>query len=90
MILTTLGVLASISWRLTLLTLGAAPMLLRGDPAAAQAGSGGTPGPGPRRRGELTSTVAERLGAMKLIRAYGGEGGSRRASATRRSAIASG
>ena len=72
-ILTTLGVLASISWRLTLLTLGAAPLLViaiqqllkrlrRHARARAE------------EAGELTSTVAERLGAIRMIRAYGGEG----------------
>jgi len=63
-ILTTLGVLASISWRLTLLTLGAAPLLVvaiqqllkrlrRHARARAE------------EAGELTSTVAERLGAIR-------------------------
>ncbi len=72
LILTTLAVLAQLSWRLTLLTLAAAPLLLvcirvlltrlrrharaRADEA-----------------GEMTATVAERLGAVKLIRTYGGE-----------------
>ncbi|HKV74115.1 MAG TPA: ABC transporter ATP-binding protein [Gemmatimonadales bacterium] len=68
----TLAVLASISWRLTLLTLLAAPLLIlsiqkllgpirRNARAAAQ------------ESGELTATVSERLGAIRLIRAYNGE-----------------
>jgi subfamily B ATP-binding cassette protein MsbA len=72
LILTTLVVLAQISWQLTLLTLAAAPVLLIGiryllrrlrHHAKARA----------EEAGEMTATVAERLGAMKLIRAYGGE-----------------
>ena len=71
-LLGTLAVLASISWRLTLLTLLVAPLLIisiqkllgpirRNARAAAQ------------ESGELTATVSERLGAIRLIRAYGGE-----------------
>lgn len=72
LILTTLVVLAQLSWQLTLLTLAAAPLLLVGirlllrrlrQHARARA----------EEAGEMTATVAERLTAMKLIRAYGGE-----------------
>ncbi len=72
LILTTLAVLAQLSWQLTLLTLAAAPILLAGirlllrrlrHHARARA----------EEAGEMTATVAERLTAMKLIRTYGGE-----------------
>lgn len=72
LILTTLAVLAQLSWQLTLLTLAAAPLLLVGirqlltrlrAHARARADEAG----------EMTATVAERLGAVKLIRTYGGE-----------------
>ena len=72
LILTTLAVLAQLSWRLTLLTLAAAPVLMIGIrfllrrlryQARHRA----------EEAGEMTATVAERLSAMKLIRAYGGE-----------------
>ncbi len=72
LILTTLLVLAQLSWQLTALTLAAAPALLVGIRALlrrlrhqARARSD--------EAGEMTATVAERLGALKLIRAYGGE-----------------
>ncbi len=70
--LVTLTILATISWRLTLLTLATAPLLLLGvrvlilrlrrhaDERV-------------RARGDLTGIAAERLGAMKLIRAAGTE-----------------
>jgi subfamily B ATP-binding cassette protein MsbA len=72
LILGTLLFLASISTRLTLLTLAAAPVLIVGIRLLLRR---------LRRharlwqeeQGELTATVSERLGAMKLIRAYGGE-----------------
>jgi subfamily B ATP-binding cassette protein MsbA len=72
LILGTLAFLATISPRLTLITLGTAPILVFGIRALL----------GRLRRhsrlwqeeqGQLTATVSERLGAMKLIRAYGGE-----------------
>ena len=72
LILTTLAVLAQLSVPLTLLTLAAAPLLLVGirqlltrlrKHARARADEAG----------EMTATVAERLGAVKLIRTYGGE-----------------
>ncbi|MGH7702582.1 MAG: ABC transporter ATP-binding protein, partial [Gemmatimonadales bacterium] len=71
-ILTILAVLLQISWRLTLLTLATAPILILGVQAL-------------RRRlrqhsraraeeaGELVATVAERLSAIRLIRAYRAE-----------------
>ena len=73
LIVTTLLVLAQLSWRLTLITLAAAPLLLfaiRGlltslrKHARARADEAGN----------MTATVAERLAAVKLIRTYGGEG----------------
>jgi len=72
LILGTLAFLATISPRLTLITLATAPILILGIRALL----------GRLRRhsrlwqeeqGQLTATVSERLGAMKLIRAYGGE-----------------
>jgi len=72
LILGTLAFLATISPRLTLITLATAPILIFGIRALL----------GRLRRhsrlwqeeqGQLTATVSERLGAMKLIRAYGGE-----------------
>ncbi len=71
-ILTTLVILATISLRLTLLTLATAPILVFGIRGLLRR---------LRRhsrlwteeQGELTATVTERLGAMKLIRAYGSE-----------------
>lgn len=73
-VLTTLFILSQISVRLTLLTLAFVPLLvlllqalLRRLRQHAQARA--------RERGEITSTVAERLGAIRLIRAYGEEAG---------------
>jgi subfamily B ATP-binding cassette protein MsbA len=69
---TTLFILSQISIRLTLLTLAFVPVLVLGlqvlvrrlrSHAQARA----------RERGEITSTVTERLGAIRLIRAYGEE-----------------
>jgi subfamily B ATP-binding cassette protein MsbA len=68
-ILVTLVLLAGISWRLTLLAVGAAPLLVLGLRVVLRR---------LRRHardraeewGEITSYVTERLGAMKLIRAY--------------------
>ena len=66
----TLFVLSQISWRLTLLTLAVVPLLLVGVQALlkrlrrhARART--------QERAEVTSTVAERLGAIRLIRSYG-------------------
>ena len=72
LILGTLAFLATISPRLTLITVATAPILIFGIRGLL----------GRLRRhsrlwqeeqGQLTATVSERLGAMKLIRAYGGE-----------------
>jgi subfamily B ATP-binding cassette protein MsbA len=69
---TTLVILSQISLRLTLLTLAFVPFLILGlqglirrlrSHAQARA----------HERGEITSTVAERLGAIRLIRSYGEE-----------------
>jgi subfamily B ATP-binding cassette protein MsbA len=66
----TLFVLSQISWRLTLLTLAVVPLLLVGVQALlkrlrrhARART--------QERAEVTSTVAERLGAIRLIRSHG-------------------
>jgi len=71
-ILTTLAILATVSLRLTLITLLAAPVLVLGIQQLltrlrrhARVWA--------QHRGELTATVSERLGAIKLIRAYGAE-----------------
>jgi ATP-binding cassette, subfamily B, bacterial MsbA len=72
LILSTLVILATISWRLTLLTLATAPVLVFGIRVLLKR---------LRRharlwtqeQGELTATVSERLGAIKLVRAFGGE-----------------
>ncbi len=69
---TTLFILTQISVRLTLLTLAFVPLLVLGlqvllrrlrSHAKARA----------RERGEITATVTERLGAIRLIRSYGEE-----------------
>ena len=69
---TTLVILTQISIRLTLLTLAFVPflilglqVLLRRLRSHAQARA--------RERGEITATASERLGAIRLIRAYGEE-----------------
>jgi ATP-binding cassette, subfamily B, bacterial MsbA len=69
---TTLVILSQISLRLTLLTLAFVPFLVLGLQTLvrrlrrhAQARA--------EERGEITSTVAERLGAIRLIRSYGEE-----------------
>lgn len=69
---TTLIILSQISARLTLLTLACVPILVFGLQSLvrrlrrhAQERA--------RERGEITSTVAERLGAIRLIRSYGEE-----------------
>lgn len=72
LIVGSLAVMGLTSWRLTLVTLAAAPILVWGmqlllkrlrHHARAWADE----------RGQLTSTVSERLGAIKLIRGYGAE-----------------
>ena len=72
LVATTLVILTQISVRLTLLALAFVPFLVLGLQALlrrlrshAQARA--------RERGEITSTVSERLGAIRLIRAYGEE-----------------
>jgi subfamily B ATP-binding cassette protein MsbA len=71
-VVTTLVILSQISLRLTLLTLAFVPVLVVGlqlllrrlrSHARARA----------HERGEVTSTVSERLGAIRLIRSYGEE-----------------
>ena len=69
---TTLVILSQISLRLTLLTLAFVPLLVLGLQTLlrrlrrhAQARA--------QERGEITATVAERLGAIRLIRSYGEE-----------------
>ncbi|MFL5447021.1 MAG: ABC transporter ATP-binding protein [Gemmatimonadales bacterium] len=71
-VVTTLFILSQISIRLTLLTLAFVPLLvlglqilLRRLRSHAQARA--------RERGEITATITERLGAIRLIRAYGEE-----------------
>lgn len=72
MVLATLALMISISWRLTLMVLALAPVLVIGVQAVvarlkhhAHAFT--------HERGELTATVTERVGAIKLIRAFGAE-----------------
>jgi subfamily B ATP-binding cassette protein MsbA len=72
LVATTLVILTQISVRLTLLALAFVPFLVLGLQALlkrlrshAQARA--------KERGEITSTVSERLGAIRLIRAYGEE-----------------
>lgn len=71
-LIVTLAILSQISWRLTLLVLATAPFLVLGMRlllrqlrrySRARADE----------RGAITATVAERIGAIKLIRAYGEE-----------------
>jgi subfamily B ATP-binding cassette protein MsbA len=73
-IVVTLLILSQISWRLTLLVLATAPLLVIGmrhllrqlrRHSRARADE----------RGGITATIAERVGAIKLIRAYGEEAG---------------
>ncbi|HEX6434637.1 MAG TPA: ABC transporter ATP-binding protein, partial [Gemmatimonadales bacterium] len=71
-VVTTLVILSQISLRLTLLTLACVPVLVIGLQSLvrrlrrhAQERA--------RERGEITATVAERLGAIRLIRSYGEE-----------------
>ena len=72
LILGTLAFLATISPRLTLITLGTAPILVFGI-RALLARLRRHARLWQEEQGQLTATVSERLGAMKLIRAYGGE-----------------
>jgi subfamily B ATP-binding cassette protein MsbA len=72
LIATSLWVLALISWRLTLLTLAAAPILVAGIQQLLirlrRHSREMT-----EERGQLTATVSERLASIKLIRGYGAE-----------------
>ena len=72
LIATTLLVLAQLSWRLTVITLAAAPLLVVGISALLRSLKRHA-----RARadaaGEMTATVSERLAAVKLIRTYAGE-----------------
>ena len=70
---TSLAILSFISWRLTLLTLAAAPILVIGIQQLLRR-LRRYAGEWAEERGQLTSTVTERLGAIKLIRGYGAEG----------------
>ena len=71
-ILTTVAIMGFISPRLTLITLAAAPILVLGI-RALLARLRRHARLWQQEQAELTATVTERLGAMKLIRAYGGE-----------------
>jgi subfamily B ATP-binding cassette protein MsbA len=68
----TLVILWLTSWKLTLLTLAAAPFLVFGIRALLRRLRRHSRARA-EERGEITATVSERLGAIKLIRAYGAE-----------------
>ena len=72
LVLTTLILLTQVSWRLTLLTLACAPLLLIGVRLLLTRLRGHARERA-EERGEITATAAERLGAIRLIRAYGAE-----------------
>ncbi len=72
MILALLAVLVGISWRLTLLTLATAPVLVLGVRVLSRYIKRHSR-EWARERGDLTAGITERLGAVKLIRAYGRE-----------------
>lgn len=72
LVVTTLAVLSQLSWRLTLLTLATAPILVVGMRVLLKRLRGHSKERA-RERGELTATVAERFGAIRLIRTYGAE-----------------
>jgi subfamily B ATP-binding cassette protein MsbA len=72
LILPAFGGLGVISRRLTLITLGVPPVLLWGIRGVQNKGRGISRRL-PEQPGELRATVSERLGAIKLVRAYGGE-----------------
>ncbi|MCC7132308.1 MAG: ABC transporter ATP-binding protein, partial [Gemmatimonadales bacterium] len=72
LILSSLFILSGISWRLTLITLAAAPVLVLGIQQLLRRLRRHA-GEWAEQRGQLTSTVTERLGAIKLIRGYGAE-----------------
>ncbi|HEX3927674.1 MAG TPA: ABC transporter ATP-binding protein [Gemmatimonadales bacterium] len=72
MILATLAVLCALSVRLTLMVLVLVPILIAAVGAVVSRLKRHAI-TFAHERGELTSTITERLGAMKLIRAYGAE-----------------
>ncbi len=72
MILVSLVALTQISMRLTLLTVALAPLLILGIGALLKRLRYHARGRADER-GEVTATIAERVGAIKLIRAYGEE-----------------
>lgn len=72
MILVTLFALSQISLRLTLLTLALAPLLVLGIGVLLRRLRYHARGRADER-GDVTATIAERVGAIKLIRAYGEE-----------------
>ena len=67
-----LVILSFISWQLTLITLAAAPVLVIGIQQLLRRLRRHA-GEWAEERAQLTSTVAERLGAIRLIRGYGAE-----------------
>lgn len=73
LILVSLTILSFTSVRLTLITVAAAPVLVLGIRQLLRR-LRRYAGEWAEERGRLTSTVAERLGAIKLIRGYGAEG----------------
>ncbi len=71
-VLVTLVILALMSWKLTLLSLALAPVLLVGIQGLLRRLRRQSRDRA-EERGEITATIAERLGAIKLIRAHGTE-----------------
>jgi subfamily B ATP-binding cassette protein MsbA len=71
-IMVTLVLLWLTSWKLTLLTLAAAPILVLGIQQLLQRLRRHSRARA-QERGEITSTITERLGAIRLIRGYGAE-----------------
>ena len=69
---TTLFILSQISIRLTILTLAFVPLLVLGLQILLRRLRGHAQARA-RERGEITATITERLGAIRLIRAYGEE-----------------
>ncbi len=73
MVLVTIGMLLAISPRLTIMVLALAPILVLGVQSLVRRLKRYT-NAFTHERGELTATVTERIGAVKLIRASGAEG----------------
>jgi subfamily B ATP-binding cassette protein MsbA len=71
-VITTLVILSQISLRLTLLTLACVPVLVVGLQSLVRRLRRHAQDRA-RERGEITATVAERLGSIRLIRSYGEE-----------------